>query len=189
MSSILSKESFERIESLSSVISDLNSAINNNEEIPSIEVDKILSRHEPSMKSYENAILEWSKYRISYPDIVEPLLSNVAQFLYGYKMKVSYLRKVLEQYKFSRQNVNVQDTVVSLVKYPILDRDQTDYIEHIDNYLNQHVQNLICDTSETYGADIENLRLVYRSSKIKMHNLATSMPFAQLPQLNVSKTW
>ncbi|XP_044750466.1 midasin [Coccinella septempunctata] len=162
MNSILSKGSFEKIEELTLRINELITAINKGGSISLIEMEKILSRHEPSLKSYENTILEWSKYRISYPDIVEPLLSNVAQFLYGYKMKVSVLRKLLEQYKFMQQNINIEKTMTSLVEYPALNRDQTDYIEYINSYSNQDIQNFIEDImkNEQHIASIENLRLL-----------------------------
>ncbi|KAL3283550.1 hypothetical protein HHI36_006689 [Cryptolaemus montrouzieri] len=143
MSSILSINSFNKIEEVTTLIQCITSAIKDNTIICTKQAKSTLSQHESSMASYENVILDWSKFRISYPDLVEPLLCNVAQFLYGYKMKISLLRKRILHYEFAKQEIQINEVLVNLVKYPTIDRNQQDYVGHIDNYTGNVTKNFI----------------------------------------------
>ncbi|XP_050309360.1 midasin [Anthonomus grandis grandis] len=74
---------------------------------------------EARVPTYENIIQDWKQYRGSYPDIFEPLLANLCQFLYGFKMKIWWLKR-----EITRKNIDVkldmdlEQQIVNLVALP-----------------------------------------------------------------------
>lgn len=83
--------------------------------------------------SFEHFINEVSKYRYTYPDVVEPLLSSFMEFLYGFKLKIDILKHSLA---LNNAGSEVQHHLECLVKLPTLDANQNDYLDHINSYLN-----------------------------------------------------
>lgn len=115
-------------EKISELFSDLNVFKNDEEKI----VDQqSLKKLAVNIASYQNFITELSKYRFVYPDIVEPLLSSVMEFLYGIKLKIESIKSEIQQ---SDLQVALRDVLINLVKFPVLDNSQDSYLDHIRFY-------------------------------------------------------
>lgn len=102
-----------------------------------------ITQYEFSISSYENLIQEWTKFRSSYPDIIEPLLSNVAEFLYGFRMKVSLLKKLVVYHEYLMIDVDIQEDMTNFIKFPVLDNKQTNYQEHLDLFTNKNIRHFV----------------------------------------------
>nr|XP_023017788.1 midasin [Leptinotarsa decemlineata] len=123
-----------------------------------------LARQETSVVIYENLIHEWSLYESSYPDIIEPLLSSIAEFFYGLKMKLSLLKKCLAEYKYMKCGININEDLLNLVKLPIIDEKQSEYTSYLEKFTNKRINNFLdCvleDADQPYIKDQENYRLL-----------------------------
>lgn len=123
---------------------------------------KNLKKFQSSLTSFENLYYEWGNYSASYPDIIEPLLSNLSQFLYGFKMNLQLLRRVIRIQEDS--GFDLQKELVKLVKFPNLDQENNRYESVIDSYTNNKIQNDIkrhLNQENKASANIEVLRLVF----------------------------
>ncbi|KAK9869487.1 hypothetical protein WA026_003241 [Henosepilachna vigintioctopunctata] len=164
LSSILSMESFCNLERVDLAIANITSAMNQKADIHESTIDSLCRQYTSNVASYESLILDWTKFRVSFPDIIEPLLCNVTQFLYGYKMKISLLQKSIRQYEFFKQRIQINEAMTNLVRYPVLNGSQKDYIEQIDNYTSENTQkfinNVLKNVELPHVADKENFRLL-----------------------------
>lgn len=127
---------------------DLNTTINklrNDCEINLCECKSLLNQHESSTISYQSILNEWSKFRVGYPDIIEPLLCDVAEFLYGFKLKLSLLRKLIVDYEYNRRN---ESFLSHFVRLPSLNRTYSDYGQQIQLYCSKNWWNFIGDLVE-----------------------------------------
>ncbi|KAJ8929687.1 hypothetical protein NQ314_017614 [Rhamnusium bicolor] len=123
-----------------------------------------LNQHESTVSSYENLIHEWNQLCNTYPDIIEPLLSNVVEFLYGLKMKLSLLRKVIAEYENMKLDINVKEDLLNLVKLPVLDESQNSYCKHIEMMTSKRINTFVSQILENeefpHVKDLENFRLL-----------------------------
>lgn len=90
--------------------------------------------------SLQNFINSLKNYRYLYPDIIEPLLCNVMELLYGLKLKISVLEKALKEQKYGK---DVQENVVNLVKFPNLNSKFNNYESIAESYVSHQMQELI----------------------------------------------
>ncbi|CAH1278835.1 unnamed protein product [Diabrotica balteata] len=105
--------------------------------------------------SYENLIHELSQYRSSFPDIIEPLLSNISEYLYGFKLYLSVLKMQDEKQKQSNAMVSTND-LISLVRFPSINQNsEYDIIK-----TNKSVKFFLDDTEESHAQEQENFRLL-----------------------------
>lgn len=87
---------------------------------PDIIKNKIL-HYESKIPSFERILQDWKLYRGSYPDIVEPLLANIAQFLYGFKLKLFWINRQLAKSEFeTKYNLDLESELVALAALPSL---------------------------------------------------------------------
>lgn len=120
-------------EKISELFRDLNIFENDKEKI----VDQQnLKKLAVNVASYQNFITELSKYRSAYPDIVEPLLSSIMEFLYGIKLKIESIKHEIQQRDLQ---VNLREVVVNLVKFPVLDSSQKSYLDYVRFYSGEKV--------------------------------------------------
>ncbi|XP_025832475.1 midasin isoform X2 [Agrilus planipennis] len=83
------------------------------------QIQKFINISQNNIKTYENAIEDvLERYRIGFPDVIEPFLSTVTEYLYGYILKVGILKKMLLQYKASKQKINLHKLVTNFVQFP-----------------------------------------------------------------------
>lgn len=99
-----------------------------------------INRSKASVVSYENFLTELSKYQFTFPDIVRPLLSNVAEFLYGLKLKIELVSNITNQYKFSKDQQNI---LTNFIKIPSLNNELCSYTNYISSYTNENFKCLI----------------------------------------------
>ncbi|KAF7271470.1 hypothetical protein GWI33_015640 [Rhynchophorus ferrugineus] len=122
-----------------------------------------IERLETSLPSFDRIIHEWKTYRCSYPDIVEPLLANVAQLRYGLHLKLYWARRELLKYNHRvRFNLDLEEELVRLVSFPALNETTTDMGDYIDNYTHGSINTFIHKVLEKgdYVRKKEYLRLL-----------------------------
>lgn len=123
-----------------------------------------LSKYEFSITSYENLLQEWTKFRNSYPDIIEPLLSNVTEFLYGFRIKVSLLNKLLIEYENILMDIDIHEDMANFIKFPLLDNNQMDYEKHLDlltsKKLNNYIEKILDESENPYHSKTAVFRYI-----------------------------
>lgn len=97
------------------------------------EIRQIVVQCASNLLSLENFVNELLKYRFTYRDIVEPLLSNLMEYLYGFKLQLDVLKHISAICLYGSQ---LQSNLEKLIQFPTLDKNQQDYLAHIDSYLN-----------------------------------------------------
>lgn len=97
------------------------------------EIKHIVFKCASNVLSLENFINELLKYRFTYRDIVEPLLSNLMEYLYGFKLQADVLKHILSVCMFGSK---FQSDLEKFVQFPTLNKNQSDFLLHIDSYLN-----------------------------------------------------
>ncbi|XP_044268494.1 midasin [Tribolium madens] len=129
----------------------------------STDSERILKQYESSVSSYTNLINEWSKYGPSYPDVIEPLLSNVSEFLYGLKSNLELVKKLLLRHECRRFGFDMQEELGSLIGMPCLDRRHIRYESLIESYSKPQVLKFIdyaLGSEEKTNLKKEKLRLL-----------------------------
>lgn len=99
-------------------------------------------KHKASLLSYENMIHNWKKFRNSYPDVIEPLLGSVTEFLYGLKMKLALMKKMLISLDHWKMGIKITE-IINLVKMPVLDEKQYSYEKYIENLTKPKILNFV----------------------------------------------
>ncbi|KAF2880198.1 hypothetical protein ILUMI_25999 [Ignelater luminosus] len=115
------------------------------------------------MYGSENLISIMQRYRHYYPDIVEPLLSNLMEFLYVLKLKMNLHNKLLMQYHNMKQEIHVNEDLIKIMRFPVICNEQTDYVNAIKVYTDQKMQNFLTKTAQfdnKYIHKRENFRLL-----------------------------
>nr|CAI5832228.1 unnamed protein product [Callosobruchus analis] len=124
-----------------------------------------LSQVESSVANYEMLVRGWSNFRDSYPDIIHPLLASLTEYLYGLKLKLALVRKLLAEHKYKKiLGVNIDEDLTKLCKFPVLDIKQNSYGDYVKMLTSSRIKNLV-DYVLTTEDDIgiskrENLRLL-----------------------------
>ncbi|CAH0557511.1 unnamed protein product [Brassicogethes aeneus] len=141
----------------------INLILQNNSDLDLSKCTKTLNQYESSIISYENLLYEWRNFRSTFPDIMEPLLSDVTEFLYGLKLKINLLKKLIKEYENTKQNVNLQEAMENLVALPSLNEKQNNLERQIDNYTEAKFKNFI-------SAELENVdnNFVLKLEKIRL---------------------
>lgn len=80
-------------------------------------------------------------YRHHYPDIIEPLLSNIIELLYGLKLKISVTKKIKNE-----SDGSFNEKIVDLIKFPNLNSKWQDYKHMVDSYLSTEMQEFLKKT-------------------------------------------
>ncbi|CAG9814437.1 unnamed protein product [Phaedon cochleariae] len=164
-STILSDDHVTKITStLNSHILNVLEALSDQRDIDLGHHAAALSRHESMVSSYENLIHEWNTFWGSFPDVVEPLIGNITEFLYGLKMKIFLLKKCLAEYEFTKLGVDVNRQLVNFVKLPVLDGNQSSYESYLsifaDKNFNNFVNHVLEDDEHPYVKNEESFRLL-----------------------------
>lgn len=115
--------------------------------------------HYTSIESFINIL---NQYRYWYPDIVEPLYSNIMELLYGIKMKIDLLRKLILQHKYLLSEIHIQNRLTNLIKFPTLHENQSNIGQVIDNYMNNDMHDFIAASlsieEDSYSVKLQKLR-------------------------------
>lgn len=131
-------------------------------------VEKI-QRHikifQSSLPSFEKIIQDWKQYRGSYPDIVEPLLANVAQFLYGFKLKLFSIKRVFVKLTYATlYEIDLETELTNLVVFPSLNGNTASLNGLVDCYTLQRtgpfVANILCAQQPNYIKEETNVKYV-----------------------------
>lgn len=81
--------------------------------------DKRMRELEQYLISYNNLVENLRGIRTGYPDIIEPVLSNVTAILYGMQIKVDLIRGLYEECNIKNQfGINLKQCLGSLVQFP-----------------------------------------------------------------------
>lgn len=94
-----------------------------------LKIKKAIQKCASSVLSLENFINELSRYRFTHRDIVEALLSNIMEHLYGFKLQIDLLRHLCVC------GADLQTSLEKFVQFPSLDETQNDFLGHINFYL------------------------------------------------------
>lgn len=100
------------------------------------QMNLIIRKCGSSIMSLENFVNDLSKYRFTHRDIVEPLLSSLAEYLYGFRLQMDVLKHVSSVHVFGPE---VQSNLEGLIRFPILDKNQNNYLDHISAYVHGNV--------------------------------------------------
>lgn len=96
-------------------------------------IKKILQKCASHVLSLENFINGLVRYRFTHRDIVEALLANIMEHLFGFKLQIDVLK-----HNFGSK---LQSDLEKFVQFPTLDDKQNDFLNHIDCYLNMKQEN------------------------------------------------
>lgn len=91
-------------------------------------IEQCIDTYLASIASYENFVIKLSAYRYTYPDIVEPLLSNIMELLYGMKLNLDNIKSAISRYNLRS---DVQNKLIGLIKFPTVSSMQNGYENHI----------------------------------------------------------
>lgn len=152
-------------------------AINNKEDIKLNDKRKTINSALSTFNSFKTFLKELDNIRCLYPDVIEPLLCNLVHVTYGIKLKISLLKKLLGIYENLRVNMNLQEFMVNLIKFPNMDFNQNSFITSVNSYMNVKVQKFIGDCLENennpYLSKQENFRFVTKYTKYIIFVLKT----------------
>nr|CAH7759817.1 unnamed protein product [Callosobruchus chinensis] len=124
-----------------------------------------LSQVESSVANYEMLVRGWSNFKDSYPDIIHPLLASLTEYLYGLKLKLALLRKLLAQHKYKKcLDVNIDEDLTKLCKFPVLDDEQNSYGDYVQmltsSRMKDFVDYVLKNEDDVGISKRENLRLL-----------------------------
>lgn len=102
--------------------------------------------------SLENFVNTLKLYRHHYPDIIEPLLSNVTELLYGIKLKISIRKKPAQ----------INERIVDLVRFPNLNAKHMDCKSVVEDYLSKEMQSYVKDVLDSEESDLQANKYNYR---------------------------
>ncbi|GJQ70464.1 hypothetical protein Trydic_g22876 [Trypoxylus dichotomus] len=124
----------------------------------------ILQQARLCITSIENFINILNQYRYTYPDIIEPLYSNIMELLYGIKMKTKF---------------------ANLAKFPVLDEDQCNMLDVINSYMDVPVQDMISSVSslekDSYFGEQTKLNLLKCAIQEIFNSCTTNARYSQIP--------
>lgn len=129
--------------SLNYYILNLTAALSSQDHIDYKHFMSKLSQFESYIITFENLLHEWTTVGEGYPDIIDALLENLTEFLYGYQIKIGLLRKLLIDYKYLKMDIDINNLMTNLVKFPVLDKEQNDYIKHFEIVTSNKISELI----------------------------------------------
>ena len=121
----------------------IQEAVDHKKELDTNNIENYLKLCKSKFSNIERFINVMKQYRLSYPDIVEPILANIHELLYGIELKISILRKLFVQYRNFNGHISVHKDLVNFLKFPILDAQQTTYIGLITLYNSDKWKQLI----------------------------------------------
>lgn len=114
---LLSNEYFSKLYTkICNKIKHLMDAIDNNQTVDLQDYSHLLREIDSWLNSQENAFSKISIYRIGYPDIVEPILTNISEMSYGFKLLNTVLKKSMLKYEYNGYDLNAY--VTNLIKFP-----------------------------------------------------------------------
>ncbi|XP_057664406.1 midasin [Diorhabda carinulata] len=112
----------------------------------------LIKERSNKVASYENLIHGLSEFRNSFPDIVEPLLCNISEYLYGYKLYLSAIK--MQEAKAKQLYALMQYDIASLVKFPC-DNQKCNL-----SFMNKVVKYFLNEDGQQYIQEQENFRLL-----------------------------
>ncbi|XP_030747857.1 midasin-like isoform X2 [Sitophilus oryzae] len=157
-------------EKLLKAILETNSLVNQLQKLSSMDKNLIVqtNNHVERLQTYlpslERIFHELKMYRTSYPDILEPLLANIAQLRYGFNLKLYYVKRELVKYQHRVQsNIDLEKELVELLEVPCLNEKIKNFDEYIDSYSNGKINSsldYILNHTESFIREKEKLRLL-----------------------------
>lgn len=161
----------------------LRKAIVEEDTINILEFSDILSQITSWLHSQENALAKINKYKIGYPDIIQPILNNINELSYGMRLLHAILKKLM--IKYDHKNNDLDKFMVNLVKYPILHENSPSVLNMVklctENSYNKIFLKILNSDATTNLAKQEHLRLLkvglqelYNLFVISSPNYATS---------------
>ncbi|KAK5645761.1 hypothetical protein RI129_004225 [Pyrocoelia pectoralis] len=134
--------------SLNSNSTNIQEAIDRKCSINTNEIEKRLKETKQLCTTFSSLVAVLKKYRYNFPDVVMPLLSGVAEFLYALTLKFNITYALLTKYKNIRYKVNVSQDLINVARFPTIMKDQTDYVDAIRLYTRSHIREFIKVTLE-----------------------------------------
>lgn len=128
-------------------------------------IKKHIKIFESSIPSFEKIIQDWKQYRGSYPNIVEPLLANVAQFLYGFKLKLFSIKREFVKLTYATlYEIDLETELTNLVALPSLNGNTANLNALVECYTLQRtgpfVANILCAQQPNYIKEETNVKYV-----------------------------
>ncbi|XP_060523118.1 midasin [Cylas formicarius] len=84
-----------------------------------------IGKMEALIPCVETIVNDWKPYRYSYPDVFEPLLSNVAQLLYGLKIKLFVCKRRIHR------AVQFEELAIASLQFPSPNPDDSSRRGHV----------------------------------------------------------
>ncbi|XP_066248350.1 midasin [Euwallacea similis] len=102
------------------------------------EIQRFIDIFQASITSYDKIFQDWQQYRGSYPDIVEPLLANISQFIYGLKLKLFWIKREFVKVEYEAKfKFDLENELLRLVALPSLSKDVSSLNILVDHYTAQ----------------------------------------------------
>ncbi|XP_066138163.1 midasin [Euwallacea fornicatus] len=101
-------------------------------------IQRFIDIFQTSITNYDKIFQDWQQYRGSYPDIVEPLLANICQFIYGFKLKLFWIKRELIKVEYEAKfKFDLETELLRLVALPSLSKDVPSLNILVDHYTAQ----------------------------------------------------
>uniref|UniRef100_A0AAR5QJL7 VWFA domain-containing protein n=1 Tax=Dendroctonus ponderosae TaxID=77166 RepID=A0AAR5QJL7_DENPD len=120
---------------------------------------------ESSVPSFDTIIQDWNQLRGFYPDIIEPLLGNIFQFLYGFKLKLFWIKREVLKFQYNIQfKVNLENELLKLAELPSLNGNVATLNVLVESHTIQRegpfMNYILCAEQPAYVKEKEYVRLL-----------------------------
>nr|XP_022918861.1 midasin [Onthophagus taurus] len=168
-----SKNILEYCEKLNNSIKALRKSLETGEYLNALEKGLVTTGVSSNIERFCKVL---GKNRATYPDVIEPLYSNVLELLYGIKLKEDLAKKLYMKCSHQRKGLNLEKSLQNLVAFPILNDEQTNFIQLTNLYLNENLLNFCSEKLFKYLKcgilEIYNYAIISSKFKVKNDNLA-----------------
>lgn len=128
-------------------------------------IQHYIDMFESSVPSFETIIQDWKQLRGFYPDIIEPLLANIFQFLYGFKLKLFWIKREVLKFQYNIQfKVNLENELLRLAELPSLNGNVASLNALVEAYTVQRdgpfMNYILCAEQPAYVKQQEYVRQV-----------------------------
>ncbi|KAF5303068.1 hypothetical protein FQR65_LT08397 [Abscondita terminalis] len=134
--------------------------------------EKILQEARQHSFNLEGLIKILNKYRYNYSDIIGPLLCDVTEFYYAITLKIHLSETLRLEYDNMIIGIDLNKDLTNIVRFPVLNENQNDYLEAIALYTRPHLQCFVKKINVDENLEIENFRLL-RTGIQEIYNVTT----------------
>ncbi|KAK4879011.1 hypothetical protein RN001_007157 [Aquatica leii] len=121
----------------------LQTGISDKATMSTVNFEKLVQETQQQCFNFSSFINILNKYRYNYPDIIGPLLSNVTEFLYALVLKKNLSKALMMEYNNMRVEVDLNKDLVNIVRFPVLNKEQSNYLNAVALYTKPRIQNFV----------------------------------------------